>query len=183
MAKNMNAVNGEAVTTASPAAEKVRPAKVVKKKELSPTMYVPCISNVKYGQLVYSSSRTPGYIVRWNKYLDEQMIELSELNVMKLSAIGFFQNNWIVIPDSFELKDEVMEFLGIKHFYENMVDPQTINNLLNAPINEAVLEISSMQPSAKAHVIEMAKEAIANGTLDSLRRINALEEALGCKLT
>lgn len=179
MNKNINNEAEVAVKSTSASTK----AKKAVKPELTPNTYVPCLSNIRNGELVYHSQRTNGYVVRWLNYLDEQLIELSELNAMKSTAIGFFTKNWIIIPDSFELKDEVLEYLHIKQFYNTVADPRAVNAVLNAPLDEMQMRIGELQPSARDLVVNAAKAAIADGSLDSFKRIAALEEALGCKLT
>ena len=150
----------EAVST--PAVK--RPAPV-----LAADTLVPCISMVRRGDLIYNSKRTFGYNVVWRHYMDIQSVELSELVAMRSS--------------DFELHDEVLKYLHIEQYYHDVPDPYAMDDLFSMAIDEMVLRVSRMPENTKEAVCASAKNAIHNGTLDSLKRINALEGALNCKLT
>lgn len=164
----------EAVST--PAVK--RPAPV-----LAADTLVPCISMVRRGDLIYNSKRTFGYNVVWRHYMDIQSVELSELVAMRSSDHKFFSENLIVISNDFELHDEVLKYLHIEQYYHDVPDPYAMDDLFSMAIDEMVLRVSRMPENTKEAVCASAKNAIHNGTLDSLKRINALEGALNCKLT
>ena len=50
--------------------------------ELPRDLYVPCVSMVRSGRLIYASKRQMGYSVIWRNYMDTQYIELAELMAM-----------------------------------------------------------------------------------------------------
>ena len=153
------------------------------KKELPADLYVPCVSLIRTGKLVYSSRRQVGYEVVWKRFMDVQYIELKELMAMRSSEASFFSENWIAIEDDFEYKDEVMEKLRIKDMYKNMSNTGEFDRLLLLPIAEMVHRASAMSKTLKESVASYAKDCIENNTLDSLKRIKALEGALGIKLS
>lgn len=171
-----------AVSTVNTPAQAVAPV-VFEHKELSPDLYVPCVSLVRVGKLVYSSRRQVGYEVVWRGFMDVQYIELKELMSMRSSDVTFFSENWIAIEDSFEYKDEVMKKLRITDMYKNISDTGEFSRLLVLPIEQMVSRIAGMSKTIKESVASYAKECIANGDLDSLKRIKALEDALGTKLS
>lgn len=152
------------------------------KQPLSPDTQIPCVSMVKKGRLVYESKRTRGYKITWNNYMDIQSVDLSELVAMKASDLAFFSKNYIVIADSYERKDEVLKYLHVERYYDNTPDPHTLSTLFNVNVTEMVNRIKGMPVSVQESVAKAAQKAIADGTLDSLKRIAALEEVLGCKL-
>lgn len=181
-AKEVAVVN----TTATPVIE--TPAPVVmpvtkERKELPSDLYVPCVSLIRTGKLIYCSRRQVGYEVIWKSFMDVQYIELKELMAMRSSDVSFFSENWIAIEDSFEYKDEVMEKLRIKEMYKNMSSTGEFDRLFLLPVAEMISRVSVMSKALRESVASYAKECIANDTLDSLKRIKALEGALGIKLT
>lgn len=152
------------------------------KPEITMQMLVPCVSMVRDGELIYASKRLAGYMVRWHGFMDMQFVEMNELVSMKSTDIAFFINNWIVIPDSYELKKEVMEYLGIDRFYNNAMDVEAINNLFDAPVNVIIDKVKAMSDVSKDAVRTVAEKAIKEGTLDSFQKIQALESVLNCSL-
>lgn len=151
--------------------------------ELPRDLYVPCVSLVRSGRLIYSSKRQMGYSVIWSKYMDTQYIELAELMAMRSSDPMFFSENWIMIDDEFEHKDAVVQKLRIKDMYVNAPNMLELERLFVMPVDEMVHKIKPMSVSLKESVYLHAKEAVENGTLDSMRRIKAIEGALGKSIT
>ena len=157
--------------------------KPVVKKELPADLYVPCVSMIRTGKLVYVSKRQIGYTVVWQNFEDVQYVELKELMAMRSSEVAFFQQNWIAIEDEFEYKDEVMEKLRIKEMYKNAPTPSSFDHLFVMPLDEMAHKIEGMSQSLKHTVWSYAKECVGNGSLDSLKRIRILEKALGKQLS
>lgn len=170
---------GEAVVEAPVAT----PAAKATVTELPRDLYVPCVSMVRSGQLIYSSRRQMGYSVIWRNYMDTQYIELAELMAMRSSDPMFFSENWIVIDDEFEHKDAVVQKLRIKNMYANTPNMLELERLFVLPVDEMVHKIKSMSTSLKESVYLHAKEAVENGTLDSMKRIKAIENVLGKSIT
>lgn len=179
----------EVVVTDTAAASVVdNPAPVVapiaqEKKELPTDLYVPCVSLIRTGKLVYVSKRQIGYEAVWKRFMDVQYIELKELIAMRSTDSSFFSENWIAIEDDFEYKDAVMEKLRIKEMYKNMSSTGEFDRIFLLPIAEMTSRVSGMSKTLKESIASYAKECIENNTLDSLKRIKALEGALGVKLS
>lgn len=161
----------------------VAPVVAQKEEKLPSDLQVPCVSMVKLGKLIYQSKRQIGYRVVWSSFLEPQPVELSELVAMRNNALDFFKNNWIVIPDYFEYKDRVLKELHISQYYKSVPDPYALNDLFMLPINEMVDRISNMTDTVRDSLKGYVKDAVANGEVDSYKRIRALEDALSCKLT
>lgn len=151
----------------------------IKAADLPRDLYVPCVSMIRTGKLIYTSKRTIGYTVIWNNYMDVQYIELAELMAMRSSEAKFFTQNWIAIDDTFEHKDAVMERLRINDMYKNTPNPTALNSLFTLDVEIMKQRVKMMTATLKDTVYVQAKDCIANHTLDSMVRIRALEEALG----
>lgn len=153
------------------------------KVTLTSDMLVPCMDNVPVGVLVYASQRQIGYQVTWTRYTEIQHVELGELVTMKSTQLRFFSENYIVIPDDYEYKEEVLKYLHVEQYYENAADPVSIKKLLNMPVDAMTQKIRAMGETSKKSVLNHVKTAVENGDVDSLKRIRALEEVLETKLT
>lgn len=172
--KNTGAVSIEAAPS----------VKTANKKKFDPATnpYVPCMSMVREGILIYSSKRSMGYTVVWNSYMEIQPVELNELISMKNTDYGFFKNNYIIIPDDYEFKDDVIKYLHVENCYQNVSSPYKVDSLFGGTIEQMVAKIGAMSADARNEAIVVAKKAIADGEIDSYKRIHALEDVFGCSL-
>ena len=144
-------------------------------KEIDLSQYVP-VKNGFHGVLIYKSPRT-GEIFTWEKFGDEQEMELRELKNARSSAKGFFINNWFMFDDNW-----VIEYLGLGQYYKNAVSIEKFDEIFTkspAEIKKAVKEMSEGQ---KRSLEYRAVELIATGDIDSRKTISALESALGVEL-
>lgn len=156
--------------------------KTVEKKELKMDMLVPCMDMVKDGKLIYKSKRQMGYMIVWESFQDVQYIDLAELVAMKATDMMFFTENWIVIPDSFEDKDAVMDFLRIKQYYSSDVNLYNIVDLLKEDASTIVSRIAEMSEGKQNNVLSIIRSLVQDGSLDSVSKIRALEKHFGCSL-
>lgn len=178
-----SAVSVETVGEAVVETPVATPAAKTTVAELPRDLYVPCVSLVRSGRLIYSSKRQMGYSVIWRNYMETQYIELVELMAMRSSDPMFFSENWIMIDDEFEHKDAVVQKLRIKDMYVHAPNMLELERLFVMPVDEMVHKIKSMSVSLKESVYLHAKEAVENGTLDSMKRIKAIEGVLGKSIT
>lgn len=155
------------------AAEKKRPYKV--KKNLDPATIVP-VRNGFQGKLVYRSRRT-GEEWIWNEFGDEQDIELSELKNAKNTYKRFFTDNWFMIDDP-----EIIEYLGVEQYYRNALTVDGFDELFEETPDVIADRVAKLSGGQKRSVIYRAKQLIAEGGIDSLSVISALERSLGVEL-
>lgn len=128
------------------------------------------------GQLIYKSKRTGERLI-WDEFGAEQDMELQELKNAKNSSRMFFENNWFLIDDP-----EIIAFLGLERYYKNALGYDDFDTLFRMNPSEIERRIKSLPSGQKANVIHHARQRIAEGKIDSLRVVNALEKALGVEL-
>ena len=145
------------------------------KKNLDPNMIV-TVKNGFQGLLVYKSRRTNERFV-WETFGDEQDMDLQELKNARNSSKTFFENNWFLIDDP-----EVLEYLGVSQYYKYALNFDSFDGLFNKTPDEISDTISRLSTGQKKSVAYRAKELIANGSIDSIKVINALEESLSIEL-
>ena len=151
------------------AAEKKPVAKEIDQNQLV------TVRNGFRGNLIYISART-GEKFEWQEYGDEQEIELRELKSVKASAKKFFEENW------FLLDDWVIRYLGVEKYYKHALSPDTFDEIFQKSPEEIKADVAEMSHGQRDSVAYRAKELIADGRMDSLKVIAALEEALGIEL-
>lgn len=159
--------------------ESVEPNRVVYKvKEdtpLSPTDYI-TVRNGFNGKLVYKSKKTGEKFV-WQEFGDEQDIELAELKSARNSSKSFFENNWFMFDNP-----AVISYLGVERMYEHALNIDNFDDIFNMNPEDVKNRISLLSDGQKYSVKYRARTLIRNGTIDSLKMINALEEALDTEL-
>ena len=73
--------------------ETVKKAEPKVRKELPADLYVPCVSMIRTGKLVYVSKRQIGFEAIWRRFMDVQYIDLKELMAMRSTDVSFFAEN------------------------------------------------------------------------------------------
>ena len=164
--------NTETETVAAPA-EKVRYQ--VKSPDLKLSDYV-TVRNGFNGKLVYKSRKTGEKFV-WSEFGAEQDMELAELKNAKNASKVFFENNWFLFDDP-----AVISFLGVDRLYKNALNFDEFDDLFKMKPAEIKSRISLLSEGQKYSVRYRARQMIADGAIDSIKIINALEEALGTEL-
>lgn len=145
------------------------------KKDLDPHMYV-TVKNGFNGTLVYKSKRT-GELFVWNDFGDEQEMELFELKTAKNTSKTFFVNNWFLFDDP-----EIIEWLGMSQYYKRSLNSASFDKLFELQPDEIERTIKDMPAGQRKSVAFRAKQLIADGKIDSMRVIAALEKSLSVEL-
>lgn len=145
------------------------------KKNLDPNMIV-TVKNGFQGRLIYKSKRTNERF-EWEEFGDEQDMDLQELKNARNASKAFFANNWFLIDDP-----EVLEYLGVAQYYKFALDFNSFDDLFTKAPSEIKDTIDRLSVGQKKSVAYRAKELIADGIIDSIKVINALEESLSIEL-
>lgn len=128
------------------------------------------VMNATNGSLIYTSRKT-GAEWNWTEYGDIEYMEYQELLSMRTAHRRFFDEPFIIILD-----DNVVETLGLTKMYENIKSPEQIDVIfrLNQPEFEEIVEKS---PKGIKHlVITRARKLYKSGELDSIKKINYLND-------
>ena len=179
VSKNTSTTNKS--TTKTTTGEKTTINSTTEKKQykvkcnLDPNMVV-TVKNGTQGVLIYKSKRT-GERFEWAAFGDEQEMDLQELKNAKNSSKAFFVNNWFLIEDP-----EILEYLGISQYYKYALNFSSFDELFERDANEIKETVSQLSNGQKKSVAYRAKQLIADGVIDSIRVISALEESLSIEL-
>lgn len=164
----------EQVVETAPAKEVEKKSYKVK-KNLDPSMYV-TVKNGFNGTLVYKSKKTGERFI-WEAFGDEQEIELAELKAAKNSYKSFFVNNWFLFDDP-----EIVEWLGMNQYYKYALNSASFDKLFEKSPDEIEKTVKALSDGQKKSVAFRAKQLIADGTIDSIKVIAALEKSLSVEL-
>ena len=146
-------------------------------KDVDMNQYI-TVRNGYPGQLVYTSKRT-GEKFFWEHYGDEQDIQLMELRNARNTSKKFFDHNWFVFDEE---HDWVIDFLGVRAFYNNIINQEGIDALFKKSPKQIGTELAALTNGQKRTVAYRAMEMIRNKEIDSLSVIEVLEKGLGVAL-
>ena len=76
----------------------------------------------------------------------------------------------------------VISYLGVERMYEHALSIDNFDDIFNMRPEDIKHRISLLSDGQKYSVKYRARTLISNGTIDSLKMINALEEALDTEL-
>lgn len=150
-----------------------KPYKV--RKNLDPNMIV-TVRNGYQGTLVYISKKTGEKFI-FDDFGDEQDIELSELKNAKNSSKKFFLYNWFLFDDP-----EIIEYLGVESFYKNALTYDGFDEIFTLPPQTIKERLALLSIGQQKSVAYRARRLIADGKIDSIKVITALEKGLGIDL-
>ena len=157
-----------------------------KKIRITDNVQVKVKSNY-YGTLFYRNKRN-GDFVSWKAPGEEQILTIGDLKTMKAEQSAFFKNQWIVImgvPEYEECKatcEDICKALAIEQYYQNYIEPTNYREICGWGEKDIAERVAMLTAGARENLIVAINTFIRDGSLDSLRKIRAFEEALGCKL-
>jgi hypothetical protein len=145
-------------------------------------------SNV-FGRLVYINHKNSDE-TQWEEYGEIQPLSVGDLRAMKAKQPDFFKENWITIvgvesaDDDYDNVDmsEIYDALMISQYYQKSECPNDLNEVFAWSVNEIKEKLPKMTSSVKTSIIIRANELIIDGSLDSISKVKAIEEALNCSL-
>ena len=156
-------------------APKVPESKPPKAKAFDPNQIV-TVFNGFQGRLVYKSNKTGERFV-WDTFGAEQDMEVSELRSARSSNKKFFINNWFMFDDP-----EIVDYLGVSQYYKFALKISDFDKLFDRDVSELSATIQNLSDGQRKSVAYRAKQLIAEGAIDSNKKISVLEECLGVEL-
>lgn len=148
------------------------------------------IINVKsnvFGKLTYVDKRTGDEVV-WSKCGEPNQMAFGLLRNMRSTSIAFFKNQWIIITgfgdenaDKYTPAD-IYKALGVTQYYKDLIEPSDYVEICSWEPEEIKRRVSLMSVESKANLAVALNAYIEKGILDSIKRIRAFEEVLGCDL-
>jgi hypothetical protein len=160
--------------------EKVAETKTVKEtkvKEQRSLNEMVCVKNNTHGKLVYVSKRFAGQEYEWEKFGDENWLELQELISMRNSYPTYFRECWVM------LSDEDLEYLNVKKYYENIIDMEDFDDIFKLSPAKLKEKLEHLPKSMKDSVSKRSRQLIASGELDSIKTINTIKDVLKVDFT
>ena len=166
----------KAAATAKTVAEvETKPEK--ERRKFADSDGVTCRSIVQ-GGLFMEGAKTH-MLYEWVDYGDKTQIEYADLAAAVRVKSTFLFSPLLIVED----EDFIEEFSQLKKFYTENYTVQDLEAIIQYPEDEMVKEVTALPKSAKDSIKVIAASAITDGTLDSVRKIKALDELLGTNLS
>lgn len=132
--------------------------------------------SVTYGELLLPGKKSKLLYI-WSNYGDTTEVEFQDLQALRSTRSAYLMNPYFVIEDE-ELLEQWPE---LKNLYDK-VAALDVDDLFNLPINQFKKRLREIPVGFKDSIKNIAGEKIRNGSLDSIAKINALDEILGTEL-
>lgn len=156
--------------------EEVKPVKKVNKPKHDPSELISCRS-VVFGKLILIGPKTNMRYI-WANEGDIRDVEYQDLVSWKALGSKYLFAPLIIIEDE-DICEEWKSDLG--KLYEE-VQAVDLKELFNLPIRQFTAQLKKLPASMKSSVQNMAYAMIKDKTLDSLRKIETIDEILGTEL-
>ena len=156
--------------------EEVKTENVKTKKKFEQSDGVICKS-VTQGILFVEGTKTK-MLYSFSDYGDESEIEYRDLVALVRSKDkSVFEPRFIVNDEDF-----INEFPTLKKFYDGQFTKRDIKKILNLPDDQMKAEIEKLPEGALNSLKSIAAQQVANGIIDSVRKIRTLDDIFGTDL-
>ena len=145
-------------------------------RKFEPSDGILCRSVVQGGLVLRGAKTDMDY--QWDGYGDETEVEYRDLVAAVRSKSKHLFNPWMVVED----EDFIAEFPVLKQFYENQWTTKELIEIFELPVDFMIEQIKSLPKTALDNIKVMAATKVANGSLDSVKKIRALDEYFGTDL-
>lgn len=146
------------------------------KKVFEQSEGVLCRSVVE-GSLYMQGAKTQ-MLYSWTEYGDVSEVEYRDLAAAVRSKSKFVYNPWFIVDD----EDFLAEFPQLKKFYDESHTVRDLKRILNLPVNEMINEIKKLPAGAFESLKTIAAKQVADGVMDSVSKIRALDDLFGTDL-
>lgn len=165
--------NTKAATTTDVTAKE--PEKV--KKVFKESDGIECRSITQGG--LYMEGAKSHMLYEWVEYGDITFVEYADLAAEVRMKSSYVFGPFFIVED----EDFINEFQQLKKFYDEKYTVEDLEQIIAYPVERMIEEISTLPKSARESIKVLAASSINEGTLDSVRKIKALDELLGTNLS
>lgn len=132
--------------------------------------------SVTYGELLLPGKKSKLLYI-WANHGDTTEVEFQDLQALRSTRSAYLMNPYFVIED-----EELLEqWPDLKAIYDKAAEID-IDNLFALPLNQFKKKLRDLPVGFRDSVKNIAGEKIRDGSLDSISKIKAIDEALGTEL-
>lgn len=147
------------------------------KKSFSDSDGITCRSITQGG--LYMEGAKTHMLYEWVEYGDKTQVEYADLAAAVRTKSSYLFGPMFIVED----EDFIDEFSQLKKFYTENYTVSDLESILMLPIDKMLEEISALPKSAIESLKVLAASSINEGSLDSVRKIKALDEVFGTNLS
>ena len=133
--------------------------------------------SITYGELLLVGPKSK-LLYSWANYGDTTEVEYQDLQALKSTKSSYLYRPRFVIEDEELVEQWSKDF---KSMYDEIVEVD-VEDMFKLPLNQFKARLKKAPKGVQMAVKNIAGEQIANGTLDSLKKIKAIDEILGTDL-
>lgn len=152
---------------------------VVKKKavrKFAPDEPIACRS-ITFGELLLTGKKSK-LLYSWANYGDVTEVEYQDLQALKSTKSSYLYKPRFIIEDEEVVEQWSKDF---KDMYDNIIEVD-VEDMFSLPLNQFKARLKKAPKGVQQAVKNIAGEKIMNGSLDSLKKIKAIDEILGTDL-
>ena len=163
-------------TAKAEAVEQVK-EEVKQKRVFKDSDGIPCRSVTQGG--LYMEGQKTHMQYEWVTYGDYTDVEYADLAAAVRVKSGYvFRPTFIIEDDDF-----IAEFPTLKKFYTENYSITDLEAILKYPVDKMLEEIKCLPKTALDSLKVLAASSVADGSLDSVKKIGALDEVLGTNMS
>lgn len=130
--------------------------------------------------VTFMEGRNTHIVYRWDGYGAEIEVEYRDLvSETRVSNSSFVYGPMIIVED----ENFINEFPTLKKFYEQHYAVRDLRAILDLPADEMRQQIEMLPKGAQDQLKNIASAAVSNGSIDSMRKINTLNEVFGIDMS
>lgn len=134
------------------------------------------VMNGLQGALVHRSQST-GRVWQFTEFGQTERIPYGELVTIRNTNPRVFSEGWMIV-----LNRQIQEEFDLTEMYKHVITPQSINKVFDMDVEELGEFIDSMPRGAKSAFIGRAKKLYNTGKLDSMAKIQLIQDKFGISL-
>lgn len=157
--------------------KKVKPQPKVEKKVFAQDEGIPCRSITQGGLFMEGSKTKMRY--EWSDYGDVTFVEYADLASAARVRSQYIFGPLFIIDD----EDFIDEFPQVRKFYTENYTISDLEKILSYPVDKMLNEISVLPKSAVESMKVLAASSVNDGSLDSVKKIKALDDVFGTNLS
>ena len=142
------------------------------KKEFKDSDYILCRSVWSGGLNVTCKS---GATYEFKQYGADCDIEYRDLvYLIRKNSEHIYAPRFVILDEDF-----LEDFPQVKRVYSTMYSPTELHTILELPVSQMKTEIENLPDATKKTLLSLAATEVANGRLDSIKKVKALSEIFG----
>lgn len=146
------------------------------KRKFKPTDMIPCVS-ITPGEMFYDGTKS-NTLYTFADIDDVVEIEFRDLDYAARSKDAMMYKPRFIVQD----KDFIALHSNLDEIYSNLHSVGDLKNILKLSPEQMKKAITSLPEGAKDSIKTIAATMVDNGTLDSVKRVKALDEVFGTEM-